>query len=106
MRRADVIRLIREHKPEIDALGVTSLSLFGSVADRVLHELFDVPVLLIAPTDEDADLFSGDRWIAPVVGQQRAQHGGVGQQKDATGVEQDCVKVPYSHRVNITFRCA
>ena len=49
---------------------------------------------------------SRDGRIAAVVGQQRAEHGGVGQQKDAAGVEQDCVKVPYRHRVNITFRCA
>ena len=46
MRRDDVIRLIREHKAEIDALGVTSLSLFGSVARDEAGPESDVDVLV------------------------------------------------------------
>lgn len=46
MRRDDVIRLMREHKREIDAFGVTSLALFGSVARDEAGPESDVDVLV------------------------------------------------------------
>ena len=46
MRRDDVIRLLHEHKAEIDAFGVKSLSLFGSVARDEAGPESDVDVLV------------------------------------------------------------
>ena len=52
MRRSDVIRLLSEHRAEIDAFGVTSLSLFGSVARDEAREDSDIDVLVefVGPT--------------------------------------------------------
>lgn len=46
---------------------------------------------------------SSNRWIAAVVGQQRPEHGGIGQQEDATRVEKDCVEIRERHLLNITL---
>ena len=46
MQRDDVIRIIREGWAELTALGVTSLSLFGSVARGEAREESDVDLLV------------------------------------------------------------
>jgi hypothetical protein len=46
MRRDDVLRLLREHRAEIEAFGVRSLALFGSVAGDEAGPESDVDVLV------------------------------------------------------------
>ena len=46
MRRDEAIRLIREHRAEIDAFGVKSLALFGSVARDEAGPESDVDILV------------------------------------------------------------
>jgi hypothetical protein len=47
-----------------------------------------------------------DRRIAAVVGQQRPEHRGVGQEEDAAGVEEDRVEIREKHGINLTLQCA
>ena len=46
MRRDDVLRLLREHRAEIDAFGVKSLALFGSVARDEARPDSDVDIFV------------------------------------------------------------
>jgi len=46
MRRDEVIALLQEHRAEIDAFGVKSLALFGSVARDEARPDSDVDVLV------------------------------------------------------------
>ncbi len=46
MQRDDALRILAEHRDEIAALGVTSLSLFGSVARDEAGPESDVDVLV------------------------------------------------------------
>jgi hypothetical protein len=46
MRRADAIALIEQHRAEIAAFGVKSLSLFGSVARDEARDDSDIDVLV------------------------------------------------------------
>jgi uncharacterized protein len=46
MRRADVIRLLEDHRSEIAAFGVASLGLFGSVARDEARDDSDIDLLV------------------------------------------------------------
>jgi predicted nucleotidyltransferase len=46
MRRDEVLRLIREHRAEIDGFGVKSIALFGSVVRDEAQAGSDVDVLV------------------------------------------------------------
>ena len=46
MKRAEVLRLLTEHRDELTALGVESLSLFGSVARDEARPDSDVDLLV------------------------------------------------------------
>jgi predicted nucleotidyltransferase len=46
MRREDALRILRDHLTELRAMGVRSLSLFGSVAREQASETSDVDVLV------------------------------------------------------------
>lgn len=46
MRREEALRILREHKAELDAMGVSSLSLFGSVARDEAGPESDVDLLV------------------------------------------------------------
>jgi predicted nucleotidyltransferase len=46
MRRDQALRILREHKAELDQMGVRSLSLFGSVARDEAGPESDVDVLV------------------------------------------------------------
>ncbi|HEX8272358.1 MAG TPA: nucleotidyltransferase family protein [Longimicrobiaceae bacterium] len=55
MRRDEALRMLREHRAELEALGVRSLALFGSVARDEAGPESDVDLLV----DLDAPTFSG-----------------------------------------------
>ncbi len=46
MRRDEIVRLLREHRSELDRFGIKSLSLFGSVARDAASAHSDVDVLV------------------------------------------------------------
>jgi predicted nucleotidyltransferase len=46
MRRDDVVRILTEHRDEIRAYGVKSLSLFGSIARDEARDDSDIDVLV------------------------------------------------------------
>ncbi len=46
MRREEALRILREHRAELDGMGVRSLSLFGSVARDEAGAESDVDVLV------------------------------------------------------------
>jgi predicted nucleotidyltransferase len=46
MRRAEALRLLAEHRTEIDNFGVTSLAIFGSVARDEARPDSDVDILV------------------------------------------------------------
>jgi predicted nucleotidyltransferase len=46
MRREEALRILREHRAELDAMGVRSLSLFGSVARDEAGPESDVDLLV------------------------------------------------------------
>ena len=46
MRRAEAVALLTEHKAELEAMGVTSIALFGSVARDEAGPASDVDVLI------------------------------------------------------------
>jgi uncharacterized protein len=46
MRRDEALRLLREHRAELEAMGVTSLALFGSVARDEAGPDSDVDVII------------------------------------------------------------
>lgn len=46
MRRDEVLRILREHKAELDAMGISSLSVFGSVARDEAGPESDVDLLV------------------------------------------------------------
>jgi len=46
MRRNEALRILREHRGELDALGIRSLSLFGSVARDEAGPESDVDLLV------------------------------------------------------------
>ena len=46
MKRDDAIRLLKEHEPELRALGVSALALFGSTARNEATEASDVDLLV------------------------------------------------------------
>lgn len=56
MRRDEVLRILREHKGELDALGIRSLAIFGSVARDEAGPESDVDVLV---EFVDAPTFAG-----------------------------------------------
>jgi predicted nucleotidyltransferase len=45
-RRDEVLKLLKEHQPELRRLGAKSLSVFGSVARDEAHEESDVDILV------------------------------------------------------------
>ena len=45
-RRADVLRVLAEHRDELEAMGVTSLAVFGSVARDEARPDSDVDILV------------------------------------------------------------
>jgi predicted nucleotidyltransferase len=55
MRREEALRILREHKAELDAMGISSLSLFGSVARDEAGPESDVDLLV--EFAEGVDLF-------------------------------------------------
>ena len=46
MRRDEALRLLKEHRAELEAMGVTSLALFGSVARDEAGPDSDVDVII------------------------------------------------------------
>jgi predicted nucleotidyltransferase len=46
MRRADVVRVLAQHKVELDGFGIRSLSVFGSVARDEAHDASDLDLLV------------------------------------------------------------
>ncbi len=46
MRREEAVRLLKEHRAELEAMGVTSLALFGSVARDEAGPDSDVDVII------------------------------------------------------------
>ena len=46
MRRDQILSVLREHRPELDSLGVSSLALFGSVAHDEAGPESDVDILV------------------------------------------------------------
>jgi len=46
MRRDEALRLLKEHRAELEAMGVTSLALFGSVARDEAGPESDVDVII------------------------------------------------------------
>lgn len=46
MRRDQILSVLREHQPELDSLGVSSLALFGSVARDEAGPESDVDILV------------------------------------------------------------
>ncbi|HEX2187891.1 MAG TPA: nucleotidyltransferase family protein [Longimicrobiaceae bacterium] len=55
MRRDEALKILREHKAELDAMGITSLSLFGSVARDEAGPESDVDLLV--EFEDVVDLF-------------------------------------------------
>ena len=45
-RRADVLRVLAEHRAELEAMGVASLAVFGSVARDEARPNSDVDILV------------------------------------------------------------
>lgn len=56
MRRAEALRILREHRVDLNRLGVARLYLFGSVARDCADDESDVD-LLIEPRDERFSLY-------------------------------------------------
>ena len=46
MRRDEILAVLREHQPELDTLGVSSLALFGSVARGEAGPESDIDILV------------------------------------------------------------
>lgn len=57
MRRAEVIRLIRRHRPELEQLGACRVSLYGSTARDEAGALSDVDVVVDGPDGRALGLF-------------------------------------------------
>ena len=64
MRRDDTIRFLREHQDVIRAFGVSSLSLFGSVARDEARDDSDVDILVEFANDPTYDEYCSLRfWL-------------------------------------------
>ena len=46
LRREDVVKLIKDHAPELAEFGISSLALFGSVARNESSESSDIDILV------------------------------------------------------------
>ena len=57
MTRQDALRILREHWPELQQLGVKSLALFGSVARDEALDSSDVDILVEFEEGHPAGLF-------------------------------------------------